>query len=186
MEGAKASPATDDGNTSMLPQEWLIAYSDWPGRYYVVYLGHPRWLYIFDHVKTENGCELQSQAFQSLTKGVASEKIYSPELADRAYGAFAKAVAWFEPMPICEASDYHSAPPKWFFGTSPATCNDERSLLGFRLDEDTSNLARLSFDESGILLDIEADDDLFVQVQDAFEVWSAIDIDDPTRKRFQP
>ena len=166
---------------------WLIAYSDWPGRYFVVCLDHPRWYYVFDHQTVEDGCRLQSQAFQSLTEGLPSEQIFSDILAEQAASVMQSVISWFEPLPICTAPEYAPPPPAWLFGTSPETFEDQRTLLALRVHGKPHEFAVLSFDDDGCFADIDAsDDDFAIEAHEAFQLWTGFGDRDPTRQRFLP
>lgn len=169
-----------------IPQ-WLVAYSDWPGRYFVVCLEHPRWYYVFDHVTTDGGCELQSQAFQSITENVRSEQIFTEELIEQAASALQSVASWFEPLPICKAGEFTAPPPKWLFGTSPGTFEDPRTLFALRVRGEPHECAVLSFDEDGFFVDVEAsDDDFAIKTHEAFQLWTSFGDGDSTRERFLP
>lgn len=165
---------------------WFVAYSDWRGRYFVVSLPHPRWLYIFDHLEAEGGCALQSQAFQSLAVGIPSKEIYSAELVDEAYSVMKGVVSWFEPLPICNAPESIAPIPPWLFGTSPETFEKKNTLLGLRIFRNAHAIAVLSFDEGGFLEDIEASDpQLTIEAEEAFQIWAG-SLNDPASGRFLP
>ena len=169
-----------------IPQ-WLIAYSDWPGQYFVVCLRHPRWYYVFDHVSTDGGCELQSQAFQSIAEGVPSEQIFSEKYVEEAASVLQTVASWFEPLPICEVAEFTAPPPKWLFGTSPDTFEDPRSLFALRVRGKPHEFAVLFFDKDGFFVDVEAsDDDYAFEAHEAFQLWTGFGDGDPTRERFLP
>ena len=158
----------------MRDYEWLVAYSDCPGRYFVVRLVPPRWYYVFDHVIEDGNCILQSQSFQSLTKGLPSKHIFSEELAEQAASALQTIASWFEPLPICTASEYTPPPPTWLFGTSPDTFQNPSILLAMRVFDGPQQIAILSLSTDGELDDIDASDDEFaVAAREAFQHWTA-------------
>lgn len=171
----------------MLSPEWLVAYTDCPGRYFVVRLVFPRWYYVFDHVLVDGDCTLQSQSFQSITKGLPSKETFSEELVEQAASVLQGVASWFEPLPICTASEYTPPPPTWLFGTSPDTFEDPSTLIAFRVLGASQQIALLLFSEDGFFHDVEAsDDDFAIEAHEAFELWSGFGERDPTRQRFLP
>lgn len=171
----------------MLNPDWLVAYANSPGRYFVVRLLPPRWCYVFDHVLVEGDCTLQSQSFQSITKGLPSKEIFSDELAGLAASVLQSVVTWFEPLPICTAPAYTPPPPTWLFGTSPDTFEDASTLIAFRVLGGPQQIAVLSFSEDGFFKDVQASDDDFAdEAHEAFQLWSGSREADPTRQRFLP
>jgi hypothetical protein len=171
----------------VLNPEWLVAYTDFPGRYSVVRLAFPRWYYVFDHVLSDGACIFQSQSFQSITSGFPSSQIFSESFAEQAASVLQNVTSWFEPLPICEAPEYTPPPPTWLFGTSPETAHDPSTLIGFRVLGNSQQIAVLSFSKDGFFEDVEAqDDDSAIQAHEAFPLWSGFGEGDPTRQRFLP
>lgn len=172
-------------STPAKESKWLITYSDWPGRYYVVCLEHPRWYYVFDHVGTAEGCEMQSVVFASIDRNHASEEIFDKGYADAAYRALSRVQAWFVPMPVCDAPHEITTTPRWVFGITPELCRDERKLIAFRIEHPQHLPAVLTFDEEGSFYDIDAaDNDFALEAYEAFQLWSCSNQCELSRQRF--
>ncbi len=183
-EWIEVSVSPDFQGIIMHKPEWFVAYSDWPGRYSVVSLKHPRWLYIFDHIQREGHCLLESRAFQSLALDFPSKQIYSEGFADQAYAVLQSVVSWFEPLPICNAPEFIAPIPPWLFGTSPQTFREHSTLLALRIYREAHEIAVLSFDQEGFLEDVEASNvDLAIEAEEAFQLWTGRH---PTLERFMP
>ncbi|MEQ8212217.1 MAG: hypothetical protein RH917_20625 [Lacipirellulaceae bacterium] len=167
--------------------KWLIAYSDEPGRYYVVCLEHPRWYYIMDHVESDQGCEIQTRSFGSLASGIGPEECFNEDFAEAAYGAFVSVLEWFSPLPVCSDESDPLPAPRWIFGTAPELSRDGRKLLAFRTDHPQHLPALFAFDDDGYFCDIESTvDDFSLEAQEAFQLWTGANDNEPSRLRFMP
>ncbi len=130
---------------------------------------------------------LQSQSFQSITRGFPSERIFSEELVGQSASVLQTVSSWLAPLPACDAPEYAPPPPQWLFGTSLETCNDPNIFLALRVFGGPQQLAVFSFSEDGELDDIEAADDEFViDAHEAFQLWFASEGSQLTRRELLP
>ena len=165
--------------------QWFVAYSQWPGRYLVFRIERPGWVCVFDHVREADGCQLVSPGAQSLDADVQGEQFNVSDVQEQAFRVMERTASWFQPFPICTAPEPELKRLTWLFGTSPLACEESRTLLAVRLFEEPQIFAQLSFDENGVLLEVEMNKEgCEAEVVEAFRRWKDNAPQDRTIERF--